>query len=516
MPAVLLLAVFSGSVVFGQGINTRANPSDWEEINFEFNQSVVVDGFPGMLRLAELLKQHPDYKVTLTGNADQIGSDGYNQTLSLKRANAVSMFLQHYGAAAGQIQVIGAGERKPEVPGRDVNARFMNRRVLISVTAPNGAQIGDGSLTGTINDFDTYTRAQLGKIDSILSQLRNLEDQVKALQGDTGAIRTTTASIDRTTTVIGQDTNAIHSDTRDLVGRPAPLSVEQTTEIARTEAMAAADYALLESALRNKKYGLIGYDIGPTFGNGSVNGTGKTGIFSADVFAHGLIPFGNGKEPDEPGTHGLQVDGKWTYFRKSGARLDGRSDGLFDVGLVNRFGYLQLGAFAQFDYVSLNAYQGGALLGSGVFTMDFLMPGGVIGLFGAKGFREYANLSFSPGTAAGRTPAYLRYDDQVGLHSAAAIGEHFALESSVAFQKRYLRNATKLPSAMIKLSYSPSDELTFFAQVDENPTFQNLRNTYRAVFGIEFGNWLRPKHYGRTQGVIPVSVPNAHYELLTK
>jgi hypothetical protein len=36
------------------------------------------------------------------------------------------------------------------------------------------------------------------------------------------------------------------------------------------------------------------------------------------------------------------------------------------------------------------------------------------------------------------------------------------------------------------------------------------------VFGIEFGNWLRPKQYGETQGVIPVSVPLPHYELLAR
>jgi hypothetical protein len=227
---------------------------------------------------------------------------------------------------------------------------------------------------------------------------------------------------------------------------------------------------------------------------GSKYGTGMTGIFSADVFGRGLIPFGNGKAPDEPGTHGLQVDGKWTYFRKAVSRLDGRSDGMFDLGLVNRFGYLKLGTFARFDYVSLNACQGGALLGSGVFTMDFVMPGGVIGVFRTKGFRKYANLSSPPGTAAGRTPAYLRYDDQVAFHSAAMIGERFGLESSLAFQKRYLPGATKMPSAMVKLTFSPTDELTFFGQGDQHPTYQNLRTTYCAAFGIEFGNWLRPNH----------------------
>ena len=35
--------------------------SDWEEVNFEFNSSILVDGFPAMLQLADILsKEEPD------------------------------------------------------------------------------------------------------------------------------------------------------------------------------------------------------------------------------------------------------------------------------------------------------------------------------------------------------------------------------------------------------------------------------------------------------------------------
>jgi hypothetical protein len=512
-----MLTLFAAAALFGQmmsaqGTNTRAKPTDWEEINFEFNQSVIVDGFPALLRLSELLKQHPDYKVTLVGNADQVGSDRYNESLSVKRADAVAQFLQHYGAAASQIQVRGDGKKNPEEGGRGPNPRFMNRRVVITVTAPDGSAIGDGSISSAVNDFETYTRGQLGKVDAILSQLHDLENQVRALQGDTGAIKQDTASI-------RQDTGAIHGDTQELVRRPAPLSAEQTTEIARTEATRAADYALAESALRNRKYGLVGFDEGPTFGNGSKYGTGRTGIFSADVYGKALIPFGNGRLPDEPGTHGLQVDGNWSYFRQNAARLGGFSDGIFDIGLVNRFDSVQLGAFAQFDYVndySLRGIrpQGGGLLANGILTIDFLIPGGSIGIFGGKGFKEYANLgTTAPG--GGLTPYYLRGEDQAGFHSMAGMGEHWQLESTVAFKKRYFIPGSRYPAASVKLSYAIGD-LAFFAEAEENTTFQNTRIGDRVVFGIEFGNWLRAKDSKSTQGVVPVSVPKPHYELLSR
>jgi len=61
--------------LFGQGLTTDVQKGDWEEINFAFDRSVLTDGYPSLLRLAELLKQHGDYKVTLEGHADHKGTD---------------------------------------------------------------------------------------------------------------------------------------------------------------------------------------------------------------------------------------------------------------------------------------------------------------------------------------------------------------------------------------------------------------------------------------------------------
>ena len=90
---MVVLCLCSGFTVYGQGLQTTATSQSWEEINFEFNSSVLVDGYPSLLRLAELLKQHPEYKVRLEGNADWIGSDQYNDKLALARAETVKSFL---------------------------------------------------------------------------------------------------------------------------------------------------------------------------------------------------------------------------------------------------------------------------------------------------------------------------------------------------------------------------------------------------------------------------------------
>ena len=62
--------------VSAQGLNyPGVTKDDWEEINFEFNSSVLVDGFPSLLRLAELLQKNPGYKVSVEGHTDVIGGD---------------------------------------------------------------------------------------------------------------------------------------------------------------------------------------------------------------------------------------------------------------------------------------------------------------------------------------------------------------------------------------------------------------------------------------------------------
>ena len=45
------------SCLFAQGLNTGGQTKDdWEEINFEFNSSILSDGYPSLLRLADLLE----------------------------------------------------------------------------------------------------------------------------------------------------------------------------------------------------------------------------------------------------------------------------------------------------------------------------------------------------------------------------------------------------------------------------------------------------------------------------
>lgn len=492
LPAVLAAGLF-GSCLFGQGMNTKASKGDWEEINFEFNSSVLTDGYPSLLRISDLLKNHQEYKVRIVGNTDSIGSDRYNDKLAVSRANTVAQFLQKYGASSGQIQTSGQGKKDPEVPNRDKLGRWINRRVVLSVMDGSGNVIADGqtTMTATINNFEEDINKKLDKLkllDDIISQLDALKNQVASIKGDTSQIAGLVST-----------SNSIKSDTTNLVARPAPLSYEQTQQIAKS----AADYALTQSAIRNKKYSAVGANIGPTFM------PGRTGNFSGSGFAKALIPFGNGKTPDQSGTHAVLLGGEYLYYPE-------RQEGQFDIGLSERFRYVQATFTGSYMRSTFREYQGGASLGAASLILDFPFEGGKISLFGQKGLKNDTSVTRAILPIAGLIglpDAFLKIEDQIGIGATVALGPAY-FSASTAYKKSLIGGRDSRPTGTLKIVLPVSDMFAITAEGSVNETFQNRNDGGRVVFGFQFGNWLRPRNYNDTTAPIPTEVPRIHYELL--
>lgn len=78
-------------------------------------------------------------EVVITGRADAIGTDAYNQELSKKRAQSVKAFLLSEGITSKRIVIQALGEEQPVASNNTEEGRAQNRRVDISVqvTAPN-------------------------------------------------------------------------------------------------------------------------------------------------------------------------------------------------------------------------------------------------------------------------------------------------------------------------------------------------------------------------------------------
>ena len=72
--------------------------------------------------------------VLVVGHTDSIGSDAYNERLSLRRANAVRNHLVGKGLDAQRIRTEGRGETQPIANNTTEEGRAQNRRVEVQIT----------------------------------------------------------------------------------------------------------------------------------------------------------------------------------------------------------------------------------------------------------------------------------------------------------------------------------------------------------------------------------------------
>lgn len=75
-------------------------------------------------------------RLRVEGHTDNVGSDAYNNKLSLARADAVAGVLNSTGIAPANLTVRGFGKTKPVADNATANGRMENRRVTIIVSAP--------------------------------------------------------------------------------------------------------------------------------------------------------------------------------------------------------------------------------------------------------------------------------------------------------------------------------------------------------------------------------------------
>jgi OmpA-OmpF porin, OOP family len=71
--------------------------------------------------------------VIAIGHADSIGSDAYNQKLSVRRAESVKAYLVSKGIEPNRIYTEGKGEKQPVADNKTRDGRAKNRRVEIEV-----------------------------------------------------------------------------------------------------------------------------------------------------------------------------------------------------------------------------------------------------------------------------------------------------------------------------------------------------------------------------------------------
>ncbi len=93
------------------------------ETLFDFDKAVVKPEGRNILdeKIVTSVKVHPEVDLLIiTGHADRIGTEKYNQDLSTRRANAVKAYLVKQGIAAERMTASGKGESEPNP---DANTR---------------------------------------------------------------------------------------------------------------------------------------------------------------------------------------------------------------------------------------------------------------------------------------------------------------------------------------------------------------------------------------------------------
>ncbi len=100
---------------------------------FSFDSDKLNPNQPKLDDIANLLNANSGVtNVVITGHADRLGSDKYNQKLSERRANAVKNYVISKGVAANRRTAVGKGESTPVVECKD-----KNRAALIKCLEPN-------------------------------------------------------------------------------------------------------------------------------------------------------------------------------------------------------------------------------------------------------------------------------------------------------------------------------------------------------------------------------------------
>ena len=117
------------------------------ETLFDFDSSVIrADGKKKLDdEVVGKMKEYPqDEVVLLTGHADRIGSEAYNQQLSQRRADAVRAYMIDQGIEAKRIQTAAKGESEPIVSCDNVKGMVNSKnRKLVVCLQPNRRVVVD-------------------------------------------------------------------------------------------------------------------------------------------------------------------------------------------------------------------------------------------------------------------------------------------------------------------------------------------------------------------------------------
>ncbi|MEJ2186569.1 MAG: OmpA family protein [Gemmatimonadota bacterium] len=110
---------------------------------YDFDSSAVrPDAAQNLTALATSLNKYDNEDLLIVGHTDAVGSEAYNQALSVRRADAAAQYLEAQGVSASRIHTSGKGESEPIASNDTAEGRQLNRRIEVAIYASEAARSG--------------------------------------------------------------------------------------------------------------------------------------------------------------------------------------------------------------------------------------------------------------------------------------------------------------------------------------------------------------------------------------
>ncbi len=105
-----------------------------QSILFDFDSDRMTGNYDEVLQeLADSLSSGFK-KLKIEGHTDSVGPDSYNESLSLRRANAIRRrLIEKFGQTSGKVLAVGFGESRPIESNANYQGRQANRRVEFEI-----------------------------------------------------------------------------------------------------------------------------------------------------------------------------------------------------------------------------------------------------------------------------------------------------------------------------------------------------------------------------------------------
>lgn len=157
----------TGELQYTVALAERFSAEVPDTINFAFNSAELSGEARAILkRQADFIRQFPEVRFRVYGHTDKVGSNGYNQRLGLRRAQAAVAYLTSLGISRSRLEaVVSYGETQPIIATNQAEVR--NRRTVTEVSGfvGNNPLVLNGKYAEIIwRDYvESGTREHLGE-----------------------------------------------------------------------------------------------------------------------------------------------------------------------------------------------------------------------------------------------------------------------------------------------------------------------------------------------------------------